>query len=541
MSVHPLLALTAGVLLLLPAAGCALDAEKTPLKRLYTPHYAAPPPTEPALVSLGKLPGRLGPFHTNQGLVLALSLVVMLVVAFDFRHLRNPRNVDLLLMQAIGWCFYDILGFLDRLHDPTSRNYMDWVFSAIVILTMTLLVRAVRRVYRPAGAPWRPSLKRGLLAVLAASLVTADVATALHYPPDDAGYFINIGAQRFRERGRLPYGDPMLTATPAAAYGPLLYLAHVPFQLVLAPQQVNAASPDRPAIETGDVYLLPPLTATKLCVIAFHLLGVGALFAAARRLAGSSTAWALVALYCGSAFVLGVGDGDYAIGGMTFASHIAPASVTLLAFALLERPGWSGAVLAAGIGVLFYPVFLVPAWLGYYWTKRDQRKRFVAGFGIASLLIAVSVLLLSRPANGRSLVGTVIYDTIGHQESPEAYGSSPFGFWGQRGGWRGWAMTPLAGGQSMTRPVALAFFAFAAGMYVVARNRTAAQLALITAAVAMGAELWKIHATATYVTWYYPFLLLGFCADRNNPANRLRQGYGGPPELHAKAEAGSHI
>ena len=44
-------------------------------------------------------------------------------------------------------------------------------------------------------------------------------------------------------------------------------------------------------------------------------------------------------------------------------------------------------------------------------------------------------------------------------------------------------------------------------------DRTPAQLALIVAAVAMGAELWKIHATATYVTWYYPFLLLGFLCD----------------------------
>ncbi len=34
-------------------------------------------------------------------------------------------------------------------------------------------------------------------------------------------------------------------------------------------------------------------------------------------------------------------------------------------------------------------------------------------------------------------------------------------------------------------------------------------LALLTATTAMGANIWKIHATATYVTWYYPFLLLG--------------------------------
>jgi hypothetical protein len=507
-------------LLSLAVAGCAVEqADRTPLRQLYTPTFAPPPPPEAALTSLAKLPGRLGAALraegvSSQAIVFGLSFAAVLLIAFDFRNLRNPRNIDLLLMQAIGWSFFNILGFLDRLHDPTSRNYLDWVFSALVALTLVLFIRALRRIYRPARVAWRPHLRRPLLVGLALGLSSANVATAFYYPPDDAGYFINIGAQRFRERLRLPYGDPLLTATPAAAYGPLLYLSHVPFQLALAPDPVNVESADRPPIEKTDVYFLPPIAATKLCVIAFHLLGISALFVAARRMAGVDAAWAIVALYCGSAFVLGVGNGDYAIGGMTFASHIAPAAVTLLAFALLESPVWSGVALAAGIGVLFYPAFMVPAWLGYYWATPNQLRRFLVGFGIASLVIAGLVLALSRPAGGRGLVGTIVYDTIGHQESPEAYGSSPFGFWGQRGGWRGWAMTPLADGQSMTRPVVLLFFAFAASTFVVARKRTPAQLALIIATVAMGAELWKIHATATYVTWYYPFLLLGFlCAD----------------------------
>jgi hypothetical protein len=518
------------VLLLLAgaAAGCAEDpAQRVPLRQLYTPRYPPPPPSEPVALSIGKVPGRLratltnperSPLFSFQSVVLIAALGVTLLVAFDFRNLRNPRNVDLLLMQAIGWSFFNILGFLDRLNDPTSRNYLDWVFTIVVLLTVTLLVRALRRVYRPVPIEWRPRLNRKPLAALAIVLLAADVATALYYPPDDAGFFINIGAQRFRERLQLPYGDPLLTATPAAAYGPLLYLAHVPFQFALAPDGVNAESPDRPPIEEAAVYFLPPLAATKLCVIAFHLLGVVALFSAARRLADVDRAWALVALYCGSAFVLGVGDGDYSIGGMTFASHIAPAAVSLLAFACLPRPSWSGVLLAASVGVLFYPLFMLPAWLGYYWTKREQLTRFLIGFGVASFVIAGSVLALSRPAHGRGLMGTIIYDTIGHQESPEAYGSSPFGFWGQRGGWRGWAMTPLAPDQSMTRPVVLAFFAFAASLFFAARNASPVQLALMVAAVAMGAELWKIHATATYVTWYYPFLLLGFFCGNGRAA-----------------------
>jgi hypothetical protein len=339
----------------------------------------------------------------------------------------------------------------------------------------------------------------------------------LYAAPDDAGYFINVGGQRLRENGRWPYGDPLLTGTPAAAYGPVLYAAHVPFQLALSPTPLNPPAPDR-RLDSPEPYYVPPLLATKLCTIALHLLAVAALFASARRLAGPSTAWALVALYCGSAFVLGVGGDDYAIGGITFTSHIGPAAFSLLAFALLHRPTWSGAALAVSIGALFYPVFLVPAWAGFYWNRGRELRRFAVGFAVACAVIGTSVLVMSRPADGRSLIGTIVYDTIGHQESPTAYGSSPFGFWGQRGGVRGWLMQPLAGASSMTRPIVLIFFAGSLAAFALARGRTPAQLALIVAAIAMGAQLWKIHATATYVTWYYPFLLLGFLREQPHPA-----------------------
>ena len=502
------------------AAGCAVaPADKVALHQLYTPRFAPPPPPEAATVTLRKLYDRLrapvAPSDRSRLLpddagVLWLSLLVVLLVAFDFRNLRNPRNVDLVLLQALGWCFFDILSHLDRLSDATTRNVMDWTFWAIVVLTIALLVRAVRRVFRPVTTRWQPETPQRALVAAAIVFVLVDVGVALYSPPDDAGYFINIAAQRLRERLRWPYGDPLLTATPAAAYGPVLYAAHVPFQLVLAPQPVNPVSLARPPIESGDVYFEPPLAATKFCTVAFHLLGVIALFVAVRRMSGARTAWALVLLYCSSAYVLGVGGDSYAVGGMTFASHIAPAALTLLAFALLHRPAWSGVALAAAIGALFYPLFMAPAWVGYYWGRRDQLKRFVLGFALAALVIGGSVLALSRPAQGRGLIGTILHDTIGHQESPEAYGSSPFGFWGQRGGIRGWLMTPIVPGQSMTRPVVLAFVLFAAAMFRVAQRRTPAEFALVVAAIAIGAQLWKIHATATYVTWYYPFLLIGF-------------------------------
>jgi len=525
------LGVTLLLLLVTAALGWILPPPaRVPLTDLYTPHFAPAPAPEPAALTLSKAwndfaaPGasaRLRSLLPSQSGVLCLSLLVAGVVAFDFRRLRNPRNVDLLLLLAIGASFHDILRFgsLRALQDPTNRNLMDWVFSAVAVLTITLLARALMRVFRPARGSWAPNVTLPALAVLALSLFALDVAVALAFPPDDAGYYINVGAQRLIERQRLPYGDPLLTATPSAAYGPILYLAHAPFQFLLAPGGMNAISSLHPPLGAASTYYLPPMLATKLCVIAFHALGVLALFVAARSMGGVRRAWGLVALYCGSAFVLGVGGSEYFIGGMTFASHIAPASVTLLAFAALGTPVAAGVLLATGVGVLFYPVFMLPAWLGYYWSDPKSRWRFLAGFAGAAILIGVLVLSLSRPAGGRGLLGTILYDTVGHQESAAAYGSSPFGLWGQREGLRAVFMRPLVADQSLARPLVLVCFLFSAAGFYLARNRRPAQLALLTAVIAIGAQLWKIHATATYVAWYYPFLLLGLFGEGGTPSS----------------------
>src|SRR5437773_276252 len=97
------------LLLVLSANGCETNQpQRTALKQLYTPSPKHPPPHEPALVSLRKLPAVYAYFNAHQRSgdrsrflptqlgVLAISLATMLLAGFDFRRLRNPRNVDLI-------------------------------------------------------------------------------------------------------------------------------------------------------------------------------------------------------------------------------------------------------------------------------------------------------------------------------------------------------------------------------------------------------------------------------------------------------------
>jgi hypothetical protein len=166
---------------------------------------------------------------------------------------------------------------------------------------------------------------------------------------------------------------------------------------------------------------------------------------------------------------------------------------------------------------------MFPAWLGYFLPDRKNCTRFVVGFALAAAVIGGGTWALSQPAAGRSRVGTILNDTLGHHTDPEGYGRSPYGFWGQRDGIRRWMIAPLGGKSGLTTPAYALFIALVAATFFIARGASAARLALLTAAIALAASVIKIHSTGVYVAWAYPFLLIGLFADREAAGSDRQQ------------------
>lgn len=499
------------------------------LREVYSPTFADVPP--PASIAdtvsalskdLASRGGRdfLARLLPDQGGVLWISVIVALAVGFDFRRIASRRNLDLILMLGLGLMFFDIMRFFRIQLLPVYWRFLDGVFTVIVALNAALLVRAMHRAWTGDAEPaWIPGLRGRALTAVAVALVVCNVGFTLTREPDDAGYFINLGAQRLRERGRMPFGDPLLTGTPGAAYGPVLYAAHVPFQWLIDPTPRNATSPGTPLMGDEATYVLPPPLATKLCTLTFHLAGLLALFVVGARLSNDrDVGWALVALYAGSAAVLGIGGDREFIGGLTFVSHIAPAAATLMAFACLPSPALAGGLLAVATGAGFYPAFMLPAWAGFFWRDRTRCARFIAGFAVVAGVICGATFVLSRPADGRGRIGTILHDTFGHHTDPGGYGRSPFGFWGQREGIRKWAVTPLVGESGLTTPTYVALFGLVALTFLIARGTTPAGLALLSASIALAFSIIKIQPSGTYVAWAYPLLLIGVFANGTEPA-----------------------
>jgi hypothetical protein len=405
-----------------------------------------------------------------------------------------------------------LLKLFEETQAPEYLSYMRTMFTATVVVSLWLAVRAVWIRLRPYTDRWQPAASERALAGVAIGVTVLSLATVFLRSPDDSSYFSNLGGQRLRETGMLPYGDPLFTGTPGAAYAPGMYFLHAGMQsLLMQPANIGKDNLSLATLNNAAGYMEPSPIVTQLLLAIFQLAAVTALALIGLRWQGISLAAALVALYGASAAVLGVGGDRDSLMGVTFVSHVIPPAITLVAFGLIEQPLMSGIGLALAAWTGFYPAFFAPIWLGWYTTRRDWKPagKFVIGFAAVSVPILAYVLMRSRPAAGLSLVATIVRDTFGHHTDLAGYGSSPFGLWGQATGITAFFGTPLVGQSPFTAPFFLLFVAFLAWAGWMARSATLPGLALLTAAAGIGATVWKVHATATYIAWFYPFLLLG--------------------------------
>lgn len=456
------------------------------------------------------------------------SVIIGVVVAFacfgDRKRIVSRRNAALLCLFLPAVFLWRILQVPFEARPRLAGALWLGAFLSTAFMSAWGFALARSATARPA---WSPNLSRRALQVLTALILLLDVLVVLGRRPDDAGIFSNLGAQRWIETGRLPYADSTLKGPDAiaygaaATYGPLLYLSHFPARVVTGAPVNPADVIPRPG---NAAYRHPPHATTQLTCLAFFLLGVAALFGVARRHAGVDTALGIVAVYAASPYVLGLGGQRFVITGLAYISHIAPAAVMLAALWAARRPALSGGLFVASAGVLFFPAFLFPSWLGWWWRRHGRRAwHFVGGYAIVGLLILVLVVASTPSVDGKGPVGLFLESTLEHQEGTgtREYGRSTDSFWGTHPTVAAFWQRPLTSGTSLLKPTFL-LFAFAALLSAWwVRARSLMHLAAITAALGAGIQLWKTHATGSYVEWYFPFLLLALIVgtdDRSDGA-----------------------
>jgi len=180
--------------------------------------------------------------------------------------------------------------------------------------------------------------------------------------------------------------------------------------------------------------------------------------------------------------------------------HAMPALLLIWAIFSYRRPYLAGMFLGAAGGLVYYPLFLLPLWLSFYWQR--GAKRFGAG-ALTSLAIMVGFLVLNRALADAEVVDGVVgaSESLG-QMLVRMFGlmmppmKDLSGIWGL-----GW--------EPMYRlPILVAFLILSGFLSIWPAQKNLGTLIGCSAAMMVGAQFWHAHGGGLYMAWFLPLFLL---------------------------------
>jgi hypothetical protein len=409
---------------------------------------------------------------------------LFLLGLLDWRRLWRVANLDLVVLLGFGASHF----FFNRAEIGVSVPLQYPVL-------LYLFGRALWIGLRGRGEGIRPVWPAAWLLIAALFLigfrVGLDVADS---GVIDVGYAGVVGADR------LAHGEPVYDNFPADVaqgdtYGPVNYLAYVPFEAIWP---WHGKWDDLPAAHGAAVAF--DLASFALLI----LLGLRIRAGPKGRPLAATLAFGWAA-YPYTAYALESNTNDTLVAALLI--------TTLL---VLGRPVAGGATLALATLTKFAPVVLIPMFAtleplshgscrtgcapGSPAGDTPRTPPAVAAFAVAFL--ATTAVLLAWPAIDPGL-STFWHRTVEYQSDRD----SPFSLWGQVPGLEPLRVAILVGVGSLA--VAFAFRP---------RQKTLTQAAALGAALLIGLQLAAEHWFYLYVVWFYPLLLVAMSSPERSPA-----------------------
>ncbi len=398
-----------------------------------------------------------------------IPLCVLFLLPFlDWRRPFRLLHLDLLVLLGFGASHF----FFNRGEISTS------VPLAYPVL-LYVLARMLWIGLRPRVRPQRLVPHVPLVWLAMAVVFLAGFRVALNVTDSsviDVGYAGVIGADRIGHGRGLYDGNFPKDNEHGDTYGPVNYLAYVPFEQVLP---FDGTWADLPAAHAAS--------------IAFDLLTMIGLLVLGRRLRAGPAGWRLgVALaYAWAAFPYTL----FALNSNSNDSLVAMVCVWALV-ALRSAPA-RGVLVGLGAAAKFAPLALAPLF-ATAGSRHRWRGALVAGFAVVAVMIASFAPFI--PHGGLR----ALYDhTLGYQ----AGRASPFSIWGQYG-----SLT------NVWTAVKVLAIALAVGVAFVPRVKTPVQVAALGAAVLVAVQLAVAHWFYLYIVWFAPFVFVALFALYRDPA-----------------------
>jgi hypothetical protein len=168
--------------------------------------------------------------------------------------------------------------------------------------------------------------------------------------------------------------------------------------------------------------------------------------------------------------------------------HALPAAFLVWALLTYRRPLVSGIFMGLAIGVIYYPLFLLPLWISFYW--RRGLLRFSVGLVTVLTIMVITLAFISTDAEA---FWQCIKKMFGLTR-PQTEGLG--GIWGL--GWE-----PV-----YRYPVLAAFVALCGSLAIWPAQKNLGTLLSCSAAIMVATQFWHGHGGGLYMAWYLPPLLL---------------------------------
>ena len=350
------------------------------------------------------------------------------------------------------------------------------VYPVLAYLFVRMIVAGLRPRTRP--GPLIPRLPiRWLLVAGALLLVFRIVLNIVDSQVIDIGFANVVGADRIGDGQGVYDGSFSPLIDRGDSYGPLSYIAYIPFEQLFP--------------WGGGLEELP---AAHAAAIVFDLAVVGLLYLAGTRLRagreGRDLGIALAFAWLAYPYTLYALDANGGNDALVAALLVA----ALIAFA---SPLRRGVAIGLGAAVKFGPLALAPLFAA---GPGERRVRSTVLFTIAFVAVWAAVLLPLLPEGGFR----EFYDrTFGYQASR----GSPFSVWGLEPS-LGWL-------QDIARvfPVLLGL-----ALFVIPWRRTALQAAALGAAVLIATQVGSTHWFYFFILWWTPYVLVNAFATQERIA-----------------------
>ena len=422
-----------------------------------------------------------------------LSSLLLVALYFKFGRIWSMRNWDLIGLILLAPALLMVQYGLEHGTSGPQATVVEhigyiWLFAVSGLFMLRLLLDAFM-VRRPL---LEPNLTAGGLTFLGVSLFVFLMANVVTGTPDRADL---VGSQRAAQLRGLAASQNELNSLRTHGPGfPLIFLLpHISTQTLLGEKgehETLIASTQDEAAEF--VPLVHVVTARVMAILSQLAIVLGMALVGLRHFDNLKTGIAAATLY----LLL-----PYTAMWTGQVTHALPGALLAWAILLYRRPLLSGAMFGLAFGTIYYPLFLLPLWISFYWQR--GLWRFLMG---ALAMVGLLVLALVFTSSDAAMFWASLRQMFGLR-IPVADELA--------GAWQFW--NPI-----YRYPILAAHVGLSLSMALWPAQKNLGTLIGYSAAVMLGTQFSHAHSGGLALAWYLPLLLLTIfrpnLEDRTAPA-----------------------